>query len=390
MKITKRIAAMAACAVMAATSMVNMSASADDYDSIANKITEADLTTMLSDDGFKSCANVLLKNSSTFEIDENMFEAVVGVPFNVASVDSNADISVDYSSVIYPVICDNNIVALINASKNDGYFYFSVSKGFSNELNAALSDANEIALISDDFGNIYSVESDGTTDVVYFDDESSIQNYSFEFNNVDDFNNVVSTESLSNETTNLTNWYNGARAVTSRQLSNYPCVTQRGSNCWAYAILSIGRYKLGSWLPIEQVYTGFSISNGETYVLDSGATLTESYNTIVWLFNTYSNGYSPVKTTNKISANQIVKNIQQDLPIYITGTKTTDSTIGHAVALMGYERDGSTLTGIYVMNPQNGAVAYNPYGNPNCYFSNSSNTAKYLWDGTVTLNGTLS
>lgn len=393
MKMTKKLAALATCAVMTATSMVGISASAvDDYDNYDNQITENDLTTMLSDNGFKSCANVLLKDSSTFGIDENIFEAVVGVPFHVPFVDSSANIITDYSSVIYPIICDDNIVAMISASKNEGNFYFSVSAGFSDELNMALSNANEIALICDDFGNIYSVENDGTTDVVYFEDESSIQSYSFEFNNVDDFNNVVSTEYLSTETTNLTSWYNGSRAVTTRKISNYPCVKQSGANCWAYAILSIGRYKLGSWLPIEQVYTGFSISNGETYVLDSGATLTESYNTMVWLFNNYSNGYSPVKTTDKISANQIVKNIQQDLPIYIKGTRTAadGSTVGHAVALMGYERDGSTLTGIYVMNPQQGQIEYNPYSHPNCYFSNSSKTAKYLWNGTITLNGTLS
>lgn len=392
MKFTKKLATIAACACMAATSVVSMGASAIDYNNPTNEITESDLTSILADKDFGNCANVLLKNSSSLGIEENMFEAVVGVPFNVASIDSNENINVDYSTVTYPIIYDDNVVALITASKHNDDYNFSVSSGFSDELSTLISETDEIALVSDDFGNIYSVENDGTTELMYYDDESTIQNYSFDFNDVDDFNNVISKEYLSSETTNLTNWYNGARAALSRQLPNYPCATQIGSNCWAYAIASMIRYKTNGSVPIEQVYTAFSISNGETYVLNSGATLTESYNTIVWLFSHYTSGYSPVKTNAKISANQIVKNIQQDLPIYIAGTRTAadGSTVGHAVALMGYERDGSTLTGIYVMNPQNGAIAYNTYSNPNCYFSNSSGTAQYLWNGTVTLNGTLS
>lgn len=380
---------MAACAVMAASAMTStIAANADYVRNTTDEITSSDMSAIFNKDGFKSCANVLLNNSETLGIDESMFEAVVGTPFNIASVDSDMNVSVDNSVLLYPVICDSDIVAIISASKNDGDFNFSVSKSFADELDSVLSTTSEIALINDDFGNVYSVDDHGTTEVVFSEDNSTIQEYTFSFDDVDDFNNVLSDLHITDESKELTDWYNGTRAVTTRKLSGYPSVTQIGANCWAYTILSMYRYKVGN-TSIEQVYTDFSIANGETYVLNSGATLTESYNTINRMFG--RSGYTPEKTTSKISATQIVRNIQQDLPIYIKGTRTASdgTTVGHAVALMGYERDGNTLTGFYVMNPQAGNIEYNTYNSTNCYFRNSSNTARYLWNGTVTLNGTL-
>ena len=373
MRFTKKILTMATCAVMAASSMVGMSASAV---TPANNLSE-----ITNDEGFKSCANVLLNNSSTLGIEENMFNAVVGKPFSVASIDANMNISYGNSNIIYPIICNDDIVAMITARECNGEYNFSVSDGFSDGLNDALSNSTELALASDMYGNIYSITNNNSINVIYSAAEENIINCSFEFDAINDFNNVVSEEYLSSQSKSLIDWYDRTRAVTTNILSDYPSLSQGGANCWAYVLLSMAKYKISSNYTIERVYNAHHAVNGT----DAGATLSEMYNTAVYMFT----DYSPQKTTSKLSATQITRNISQGLPVCIKGSKVTGSGAAHAVALIGYELNGSTMTGYYVMNPQEGNTEYNTYSSSTCYFNNSSGTVQYEWNGTITLNGTL-
>lgn len=393
-KFTKRLMTSALTATMAISMIGGLNVSAIDCKGTATSTQNTDVVDILNDNGFRNCANAIINNSELMGIDGDMYNAVIGESYSIATVHSDMSVESNNDNIFFPVISEDNIVGIISATKINGDYHFSASEGIADELNAKMAESTKFALVTDESGNVYTVETDGTIDVLAVEDETNVEDYALSFDDVDDYNNVISDTIFSTDGEKLTNWYSGSRAVTTNILSDYPCIKQSGNTCWAYTILSMTRYKFGNTVSIGDVFGAFIVANGNPDT-ENGATLDEAYNTIDYLF-TYifkddNENYSPVKTSSKISAQQIVNNITQDLPIYIRGkrTATDGSTVGHAVALVGYERDGSSLTGIYVMNAQDGAIAYNEYSNPNCYFESGTGAYKYLWNGTVTLKGTL-
>ncbi len=319
-----------------------------------------------------------------------MFEAYIGNPYSIARVDEEMNLEKS-NSVFYPVISNNNIAALIVAHKNEDVISFSCGAYYAESLNANMPIHEDFVLLLDEYGSIYSISKNNETTVV-FENEMTID-ITLSFSEVSDYTVVVSDESLRENNGKLVNWYNPSRLVREVKLADYPCFVQTGNTCWANAIYSMANYKLGI-TPREQVFAAFQIANG--YGPDSnGASTSEAYNTIVYLFNRYAPGqYSPVRTGAQLSSEQISKNINADLPVYIRGSRTDGGTTGHAVALMGYELDTNYLipgnvSGIYVMNSQAGAIEYNPYSPTNCYFYSSSGDIQYIWNDSITLMGTL-
>lgn len=393
-KFTRKLMASAMTATMAMSMIGGLSASAVDNPSFTTSTPNIETAEILKDDGFRNCANAIINNSELMGIDGDMYNAVIGESYSIATVHSDMSVESNNDNIFFPVISEDNIVGIISATKINGDYHFSASEGIADELNAKMAESTKFALVTDESGNVYTVETDGTTEVLAVENETTVEDYTLSFDEVDDYNNVISDTIFSSDTKRLTNWYNSAtESAYIKELKNYPCLTQVGDTCWAYVILSMARYKLDSTITIGDVYGAYVVTNGKIDT-EHGATLTEAYNTIdyifTYLFKDDNSDYSPEKKTSQISGSQIMNNIRDDLPVFIYGTNIDDpDDYDHAVALMGYERTNGLVTGVYIMNTQNGKISCIDYDSKKTYFNGNDGTL-YQWSGTITLNGTLS
>lgn len=390
--IIKKIFVLAVCAVMVVPAYTDTVKNANAANSSSDTKSTDSVVEYINDKKFMECVEIVSKNHSIFGIDDNMIDASIGKPFYVAEMSAKDKVCLNTSSTFIPIVNHNKIVSMIIAHGKDGNNSYTISKSFSDELTKALSNKENIALISDEFGNIMSVSENNITNIICMGDETFCTDIDDEYNliydNVDDFNNVVNSSIYEDTCLKLQDLTGNSDRITATRtitnlLPNYPCCTQGGANCWAFAVLSMAKYKITSSYQIEMVYAKHTTANGA----NAPYTLSTIYNTIVEIFS----DYSPEKKNSKITNVQIAKNIQQDYPIFIKGTRTKDdgTVVAHAVVLMGYEKTGNNLSGYYVMNPQNGTIQYETYSHPDCYFHHSNGLITYRWNGTVTLNGTL-
>ncbi len=243
------------------------------------------IDSILQDDGFGSCVNALLNTSADMSITGNMFDAYIGSPFNIYRIDSEMNISYDADTYYFPVIYNNDVCAFISASVLENDFALSCGLYFADGLDT--SDGSiDYSLIADENGNMYCADSSGfvsaintTYDTIDFSATPvTTSNLSFE----------LSDDRINTQTHMMTEWYSGARATTSKLLSNYPLRTQGDArNCWAHVIYSMASYK-GVASMFEQVYGAFVIANGFNIDSTHAAMPDECYNTIVNLFYTKS------------------------------------------------------------------------------------------------------
>lgn len=170
-------------------------------------------------------------------------------------------------------------------------------------------------------------------------------------------------------------------AATNIKLPNYPTYKQYGSNCWAYAILSMENYIYGGGYYINDVYDAFESANRKEYGYD-GATNNEVLKVMEYIFS----GYSPSKK-GTLTANEIRMEIDNNFPVYISGINW-NLWERHAVALMGYRSGGvDGVTMIYYMNSATGEIMYTGYAEDsvNTFYTNSSQV--YEWDTSIIIAG---
>lgn len=183
-----------------------------------------------------------------------------------------------------------------------------------------------------------------------------------------------------------------ASAFADHQLENYPLYWQSGNNCWAATSASMYAHKKGSHCANEAMYNKFYDVYGYYPSNESGGiTISESTGLLKHVFEDWRPGtYSVQCHLRYLKQNEISAQIDNDMPVYITGVYTNDDgeTTGHAVALVGYKRsraDGN-IYGIYCMNPQVGRVQYSPYAEDGSHIIKSGSEMFYYdWIYSITI-----
>ena len=170
-----------------------------------------------------------------------------------------------------------------------------------------------------------------------------------------------------------------AKAYYEKKIPNYPTYSQTSHECWAYTILSMANSIYGGY-NIGNIINAFEVSNSTTYDWN-GASFSESYNTIQYIFTNYY-----PSTHNCLTSNEIKLEINSNYPVYIRGNRVGGSG-GHAVALMGYKAISASddVSLIYYMNSATNQIMYNGYIEG---FSNTFKTSddqQYYWQNSITL-----
>ncbi|MBP3380982.1 MAG: hypothetical protein J6K77_08995 [Ruminococcus sp.] len=181
-----------------------------------------------------------------------------------------------------------------------------------------------------------------------------------------------------------------ASAFSKHQLENYPCNLQGIGNCWAAASASMYAYKRGSRCANEEMYSKFHDVYGFYPSNSEGINLFQAEGLLKHVFEDWRPGtYEVHKYLSPLTQNTIKAQIDNDMPVYITGYRYEDGAkVGHAVALVGYKKglaDGNVY-GIYCMNPQIGDVQYAPYAEGSSYLIKHGNGVDYYtWDQSITI-----
>lgn len=345
----------------------------------STKVTNFDY--LKNNDGFSSCASSLYNYSDILEIDGNMDLAVIGEPFNLALLKDDYSVSQIDNATYFPVIIGNDIVAIITESRYYNEYGYSVGESFAKKLNTALNSS--LALFSDNSNNLYGIDSSNNVFILSGNENVMNDLSMLQYDMISCHNNTISKSSIKSNTISLSTWGRTTRSTTSKTLSNYPKVKQTGSKCWAYTILSMAKYKLGSSKTIDDVLNAFQAGNGYAYDPDDGANLSEALNTIKQLFT--SSIYNPKSYTSYLQSSQIKNSIDSNYPIYISGLNRFDSTKAHAEAIYGYIYSGTTVSNIFLMDPQEGTYtsAYNDPTNGWIFTDYSGNN--YSWNKSITL-----
>lgn len=168
-------------------------------------------------------------------------------------IDGDYSVTENKNIAYFPVVVDNDVCAFITATKNDGFISYSCGKFFADRFDETKA-TGDFALLFDKNENLYLVDEEQNVSVIieYYDalDITSdvLEDESLAVTSIDDAEtrtiDVSSFEAASPSSVNV---------VMNYQLSGYPSYVQSGANCWAYAILSMANYKMGTSL-IEQVY----------------------------------------------------------------------------------------------------------------------------------------
>lgn len=380
---TRKILAALTSLIMASMCLTPFASYAEDSaENESAAFSSEEIQSICEDDEFNDCFNVLKNNSDMMGISGDMTSAYIGTPFFMNYIDSDYVLTENQNNLYFPVITADDVCAFIIATQNNGNISYSCGKFFADVFDET-GIIGDISLIFDRNENVYVIDESKNAVVIaeYYDaidiTEEMLENSDLATTSICKTMipscDVSAIDSPSPASANI---------IMDYQLDGYRSYVQSGANCWAYAILSMANYKMGTSM-IEQVYGAYYQGNGSSYVYNNGATLTQAYNTIVSLFS----GYSPVlHSSGVLSGSDIASTIADDLPSYIRGTSSAGN--GHAVALMGYRMDSSYLipgnvSGIFTMNPQDGAINYNSYSPYGCSFSGTSTT--YVWSGSVTL-----
>jgi hypothetical protein len=170
-----------------------------------------------------------------------------------------------------------------------------------------------------------------------------------------------------------------SKAYYEKKIANYPVYQQTSNECWAYSILSMANCMYGGY-SINDIINAFNASNFGNYNWN-GATDSQAYNTIQYIFTNYY-----PSSHNCLTSNEIKLEINSNYPVYISGDRVNSSG-GHAVALMGYKSISASadVSLIYYMNSATNSIMYNGYveGASNTFHTNNSQV--YNWTYSVTL-----
>lgn len=169
------------------------------------------------------------------------------------------------------------------------------------------------------------------------------------------------------------------------QFPNFP-VTYQGNNggCWAYCVQSIYMYVYGYAPPsVDEIIRAAGLPSGATAAQMETICRVLGY----YLRTNVPYSYYTIGRYCAITEEEIIDHIHRALPFMII-LKDTNSNVGHSVLCVGYCRDSTGITDLFLMNPARGTIAPYSFSSPQT-FSFHDGSRNYKWYNTITLSSTL-
>ena len=375
MKMTKRIATMVACAAMAASSMVGMSASAEsttNNDGLYIKSSEVpdDVVSYARDMFSHFTYNDVAKlGFSTNEVSDMKLSK----PFTVNNVGSQSD---DYVQYYFPVLSNSDVSAMftVNVSNDDSSMGYQFEKDeLSVALNSFTSSADNPVSICMGDDCCFTVDSNNEMNILYTYIDMSKATPDIEAvkgSELDDSSVVLLSENnvySDSLKLNIARTYTGIK-LSVPNVDNYSYTGSDGKKhgtCWASCLGSLASY-------YANPSTGGSDSDASNirYAAISKYGKTGNINTAISGVSYYSD-VTMTKENAKYSWSTLKSKISKKSPAY---TSWTNGTSAHAMVLSGYRYENTapnnaSYYGIYVMDP------------------NKGNNVLISYNGTYTING---
>lgn len=274
---------------------------------------------------------------------------------------SNEDEDFDFDTEIWycPILCGDRILMLNRFFFVDGELQFNISYGYTDILNNAQNQ--NLRYFFDEHGQLQSCS---RGDALY---DALPEINPFRINSEIDYTLGDIIENIS-------------RSVVSNSINVflYPYPTRQQPNhktCWAASIASMVAYEKPS------TYGSLTASNVCDYV---GSYDWGNWSVMMTALNHYfTSPYIPTQLNSCLTVSQMQTAIGNDDPVLVVGTPTSSSGGGHAVAMMGYYKNGSQRA-IEYMNPNTASIEVGSWSSSSPFYFTSSNTT-YQWTSTCRL-----
>ncbi|MDD6081782.1 MAG: hypothetical protein PUB89_02900 [Oscillospiraceae bacterium] len=389
MKFLEKMMAFAVSVTMCLTLCCNTFAYADSNISANNSITTEDVV-FAETNLFPDLETNLVSTPEALGLtNENVRNIAIGEAFTIVDyVNGSVD---EVSDILYfPVISNENIIALLTLMKYNGELSASIGRDFADELSSYLkTNKDNVALFAYN-QDIMGINSDSEIHVIFdtYEDslisskDRSLANISYneiakEYNVISDSNIyessvAIDTVSLS-ATTPTDKTRNSSRSY--NFLINYPIVYQGNYGiCWAATVAAMVIYEVDSITNLTATEVCDAI--GHTY---TGGNV---YDVLSALNYYLPSNYLP-NPSDVLSKDQIKAAINSDNPAYMSCYDINNSDNRHAVSLCGYSETSNTFQ-IRIMDSAYQCFKFSTYSSTNGYLFAFGNT-QYKWDYTVNL-----
>lgn len=348
-------------AQLISTYAIAQSANADSYVLDSNTITEEDISMLLEND-IRDLIDYAITNPEAVDIDEEQLNnSYLGSPFSIANVTDNGVTREDSIKYI-PVISNNEIISLITVLKDNNVFYCSLGKCFAPQLNDFLSTNKETAALVQENGGIFAVTEDSSVyTIAECFNENNIATVSLNadmsfYSQINDFNNIVSFNSLSENAypsfqviTNFNSRMSISGEYYYNYLNDYP-INQGAGMCWACVVASMVAFELPSY---AYTLTACKVCDDMKIPYDRGGSADDIINALEYYL---SSPYLPTQYDRALTIDEIITIIENvDSACMLYYGYQNGKKIGHATALYGFMINSRT-NNIYlnIMEPHNG------------------------------------
>ena len=286
----------------------------------------------------------------------------------------------DINDIMYfPIISDNNILALLTLTKYNGELSASIGKDFADELSDYLDDNDDTVALFSYEQDIFGIDSSSNVEVV-FDSPDNNESRQPSMDNilyadVVTSSNVLSVETLYESTTDID--ISGIEPTRSyNYLIYYPIVYQGNYGiCWAATVAAMVIYEVSYINNLTATQVCDAIGHGY-----NGGTKDDIIEALEYYLPSI---YLPMYYPYVMSQYDIKTIINNDDPACMLCHDINNSNNRHAVSLCGYsEWDGGFQ--IRIMDSAYQCFKFSTYSSANGYLFPFGNT-QYKWDYTVRL-----
>lgn len=349
----------------------------------SNSITNSDIVkakrTLLPD-----LISILLETPEALGISPNdVKDAVIGDDFSISQL--SGSILSEVKDILYwPIISNNQIIALITLIKYNGELSASIGKDFSEELtNMIYENEGNLALFSNE-QNIYCVNNESEVSEVFIASDLDATTFSttilseITYDSTCNNNNVISYDNILTSTENIADYLisNETRATSSYlYLTDYPIVYQGSLPiCWAATVAAMVIYEVSSINNLTATQVCNAINH--SYTGGSNADIINALNHYL------PSIYVPTEYSRAMTKSEIQVIINNNDPACML-SQDINSTSRHATSLCGYRISGSSFQ-IRLMDSAYECFKFSTYSSTNGFRFAFGNT-QYEWDSTIRL-----
>lgn len=312
----------------------------------------------------------------------------VGESFTISNIFGN-DVTEVNDIMYFPVIADDDIIAILTLVKYNNDLSASIGKDFADELSDYLKSNDKAVALFSYNQNIMGIDTSSNVEMIF---DSHQVEYSanafptdFSYIEVANDDNVLSNSTIYDlattvDTTSLINTTINTDSIQATQsynfLINYPIVYQGNYGiCWAATVAAMVIYEVDSITNLTA--TGVCDAMGHSY---TGGSVSDIINALNYYL---PSTYVPTYYSYAMTKNQVKTIIDNDDPACMLSHDINNTNNGHATSLCGYSESGSTFQ-IRIMDSAYQCFKFSTYSSTNGYLFAFGNT-QYKWDYTVRL-----